>query len=77
MPSDFYNKVYQACHFFLGDNTKRFLDRQIEVHLSKSPDTVNYNDKEELARWIRISAGLLLSKEDSDTLYEKVISFEK
>lgn len=77
MNSDFYNKVYKACYLFLGDDTKRFLDRQIEVHLSKTPDTIDYDDKDELAKWIRISAGLLLTKEESDALYKQVMSFEK
>ncbi len=74
--SDFYNKAFKECEIYLKENTKAFLDRQIEVHLSKTPDKVDYPDKNELAKWIKISAGLLLKKDVVEKLAEKILSLE-
>ena len=72
--TDFYNKVFKECEVYLKENTKAFLDRQIEVHLSKTPDKLDYPDKVELAKWINISTGLLLKKEIAQKLSEKILS---
>ncbi len=68
----FYDKVYKECEVFFAQGTKRFLDRQIEHHLNKKADRLDYADKEELAKWIRISAGLVLKREDAESLSNKV-----
>ncbi|MFA5260148.1 MAG: hypothetical protein WC450_02845 [Candidatus Omnitrophota bacterium] len=75
--SDFYDKVYKECEAYFGTETKRFLDRQIECHLNKTPQTVNYSDKDMLAKWIRISGGLLLDKNAVEMLVAKILAFKK
>jgi len=72
--TDFYNKVFKECEIYLKENTKAFLDRQIEGHLSKTPDKLDHSDKVELAKWIKISTGLLLKKDVSLKLAEKILS---
>jgi len=73
--SEFYNKVLEECSKLFGDGAERFLNRQIENHLSKNPDTLSYADKEELARWIRVSAGLVFPAETAEELSLTIQSF--
>ena len=77
MGSDFYKAVFKECEVFFGKETENFLTRQIEWHLSKTSDMVNYSDKDDLAWWIKISAGLVLSKEDAEKLFNKVKNLKK
>ncbi|MFH1776888.1 MAG: hypothetical protein ABH952_04940 [Candidatus Omnitrophota bacterium] len=76
MSSDFYNQAFKICEVFFKEGTKRFLDRQIEAHLSKIPETIDYTDKEALAKWVRISAGLILPKGDAEKLYNKICALK-
>ena len=75
-PSAFYNKVFAEVQPFFGQMASRFLGRQIRSHLGKSPRSLEVSDKESLARWLRISAGLLLNEETADTLAEKILALE-
>jgi len=77
MSSNFYKEVFKECEVFFGKETENFLDRQIEWHLSKTSDTVDYSDKNDFAWWIKISAGLVLNKEDAEKLYNKVMAIKK
>ena len=70
--SDFYEKALKQCELYLGDRSKKFLDRQIEAHLSKASDAVAYSDKEELAKWVQISSGLILGATKAQVLAAKI-----
>lgn len=77
MNSDFYNKVFKECEILLGKQAQNFLARQIEWHLSKTPETLDYSDKANLSWWIKISASLILNKEEAEKLYNKVMALKK
>jgi hypothetical protein len=71
-----YHKTLVLLKTYLGESAKEFLDRQIKYHLKKSPEDIDINDKEELAKWCRISGCLFLNKrEDAEDIYHKIISF--
>jgi hypothetical protein len=72
---NFYEKVNLLLEPYLGESAKQFLDRQIKYHLSKDPEDIDINDKEELAKWCRISSCLFLDKQEmSEEIYHKIIS---
>jgi hypothetical protein len=73
-----YDNVYKILEPHLGDATQRFLDRQIKYHLSKSGEDISFHDLEELARWCKLSALLVLdNKEAVEDLYQKIIDIKK
>ena len=74
--ADFYNRVFKECEAYLGKDTKKFLNRQIEAHLFKSPRTIDYSDKMALAMWIRISSSLILGQSESTELGNKILALE-
>ncbi len=61
--AEFYQQAFALCEPLFGARTRHFLDRQITAHLGKEPEMIAISDKEELARWVKISAGLLLDDE--------------
>lgn len=73
---DLYDKVYKECAVYFGAETKRFLDRQIECHLNKTPQSLDYPDINMLAKWIRISGGLLLPKDKAEELSAKILALK-
>ncbi|MCM8774488.1 MAG: FHA domain-containing protein [Candidatus Omnitrophica bacterium] len=72
--TDFYKRVFQECELYFGGRTKKFLDRQINAHLGKTPQTIDYRDKSELAKWIGISASLFIDEKSGKELAEKIRS---
>ena len=71
-----YNQTFNILKTDFDKSTKRFLDRQIMFHLSKKPEELEYSDKGELAKWIRISSSLLFGKEKAAKLYKKIMEIE-
>lgn len=72
--TEYYDKVLKVCERYLTSGGKRLLDRQITTHLSKTPDTLTPADKTELAKWCKISGGLLLGKEKAEDLERDILS---
>jgi hypothetical protein len=72
--STFYHQVIKSCEPYLGNGTKRFVNRQIIYHLSKTPETVDYSDKEELTQWIRVSAALVLGPDKATELAARILA---
>ncbi|HNT30096.1 MAG TPA: hypothetical protein PKL83_04040 [bacterium] len=72
MPSDFYQRVLTVCQKHFGDDAQRFLDRQIESHLSKNADTLLPTDKEELSKWVKVSASLIMDAATADTITNEI-----
>ena len=72
----FYNQVFKELKPYFGHMTDRFLNRQITAHVGKSPYTIVDSDKTDLAKWVRISAGLLLDEETAASLAEKILSLK-
>ncbi len=68
----FYNQVLDLLRPNFGQMAARFLNRQISAHVGKSPYTISASDKETLAKWVNISAGLLLDQETARILSDKI-----
>ena len=75
---EFYKKIHGILESYIkdSDTAKRFLDRQIKYHLSKPPEAIAYEDKEDIAKWCRISASLILKEDQADELHQKILSLE-
>ena len=76
-PSDYYNRVFKICEVYFGKYTRNFLNRQISSHLNKTPQTIGISDRPELAKWIKISASLLLDDTRATELTDKVTKIVK
>ena len=75
-PTDFYSLVFNELKPFFGQMTDRFLNRQISAHLGKTPSTLSDEDKEALAKWVKISASLLLDEATAARLAEKILALK-
>lgn len=47
-----YNQIIDVTSDYLGPATKRFIDRQIENHLHKKPESVTKKDLSTLSDWM-------------------------
>lgn len=74
--SAFYAKVFKEVQPFFGEMTERFLNRQIKAHLGRTPQTLSASDRDALAKWLRISASLLLDAQTAETLADRVLALE-
>ncbi len=54
-----YEDVLAVTADYLGPAARRFVDRQIDSHLNKSPDELTKKDLKTLAAWSRVSMALL------------------
>ena len=74
---DFYHHVLNSCKLYFGQGAKRFVDRQIVYHLSKTPETLAYPDKEELIKWIRISTSRAPGAEKATEFVRKIMEIHE
>ena len=68
-----YFECLKLCNEYLGKTSEDFLNRQIRIHLLKTPEELNRNDIEKLATWIGISAALVIKDEQAMELKDKVL----
>ena len=54
-----HNSIADVLTEYLGPTAERFLDRQINFHLSKPPDELQKADIPVLVNWLKISMGIL------------------
>lgn len=54
-----YRSVLEITTDYLGPAAHRFVDRQIENHLNKSPNTINKADLDKLIDWIQVALAML------------------
>ena len=59
MAAALYDTIVDVLTYYLGPAAPRFVDRQIEFHLHKSPQEITAADLERLIEWIRVSLSLL------------------
>lgn len=59
-----YKQVVKVTHVYLGPAADRFIARQVENHLHKSPEELSHSDLESLIDWIRVVVSLLTEDED-------------
>jgi hypothetical protein len=54
-----YDQVVRVTHVYLGPAADRFIARQVENHLHKSPEELSQSDLLSLIDWIRVVVSLL------------------
>jgi hypothetical protein len=62
-PASLYDKVVRITHVYLGPAADRFIARQVENHLHKSPEQLSQTDLRSLIDWIRVVVSLLTEDE--------------
>ncbi|PIZ63148.1 hypothetical protein COY17_01225 [Candidatus Saccharibacteria bacterium CG_4_10_14_0_2_um_filter_52_9] len=67
-PDSVYDQVVQVTHAYLGPTADRFIARQVEDHLHKSPSELSQADLLSLIDWIKAVVSLLT--EDGDIIEE-------
>jgi len=73
--SSIYDHVVKVTHVYLGPAADRFIDRQVENHLHKSPDELSQADLLSLIDWIKVVVSLLT--EDNDLIEEYTNELQK
>lgn len=63
-----YDQVVRVTHVYLGPAADRFIARQVENHLHKSPQELSSSDLLSLIDWIRVVVSLLT--EDNEIIDE-------
>ena len=61
---------------YLGINAERFVLRQITTHLNITPEQLSASKLNDLAKWVEISASLLIDKEKAKELSDKIATFK-
>jgi hypothetical protein len=56
---DLYNSIVGVTEDYLGPAARRFIDRQIQNHLEKSPEELTKHDMPTLVDWVRVSFAFL------------------
>jgi hypothetical protein len=70
-----YDEVVRITHVYLGPAADRFIARQVENHLHKSPEELSAADLGSLVDWIRVVVSLLT--EDNEIIEEYTAELEK
>ncbi len=64
--NDLYHKVIEVTYEYLGPAAERFVMREIEAHLKKSPEDLTKEDVAKLHDWSKLALALLT--EDSSVV---------
>jgi hypothetical protein len=73
--SSVYDQVVRVTHVYLGPAADRFIARQVENHLHKSPAELSQADLLSLIDWIRVVVSLLT--EDNELVEEYTNELQK
>lgn len=73
--SSIYEQVVQVTHVYLGPAAERFIARQVENHLHKSPSELSQDDLLNLIAWIKVVVTLLT--EDDEIIEEYISALQK
>ena len=65
-----YEELVAITYDYLGPAADRYVARQIEGHLHKSPEAVQKEDLKELISWIKIATNHLI---DDETLVDEYV----
>ena len=69
-----YDRVVRITHIYLGPAADRFIDRQVQNHLSKTPRELTAADLTSLIDWIRVAVSLLT--DDKEIIEEYVVQLK-
>jgi hypothetical protein len=61
---------------YVGSESQRFIDRQCRAHLKVEPQVVNRAHLPELARWVGISAGIILSQDQAEAFKQEILNLD-
>jgi hypothetical protein len=65
-----YDRVVRITHVYLGPAADRFIARQVQNHLHKSPEQLSEDDLLKLIDWVRVAVSLIT--EDNEIVEEYV-----
>jgi hypothetical protein len=74
-PSDVYGQLVRITHVYLGPAADRFIFRQVQNHLHKSPEELTPGDLDRLIDWIKVAVSLIT--EDSEIVEEYTVQLHK
>jgi hypothetical protein len=72
--SELSEKLVQTTTTYLGDRADSFRKRQCSYHVKVEPESLTKEHLSELARWVGISAGLVMDKDKADALKKEILS---
>jgi hypothetical protein len=70
-----YEELLAVTHVYLGPAADRFINRQIENHLHKTPELITAEDLAGMVDWIRAVVSLI--SDDSEVIEEYVAELRK
>ena len=70
-----YRQLVEITHVYLGPAADRFIARQVENHLHKTPAELTRNDLASLIDWIKVAVSLI--SDDIDIIEEYVGELRK
>jgi len=71
--STYSNMVLTITTEYIGPSSKAFLDRQTRAHMGGlSFDSIEKTQLPELAKWVNVSAGLLIGKDKAQALADRI-----
>jgi hypothetical protein len=73
--SSTYEQVVKITRVYLGPAAERFIARQVENHLHKTPEKLTKSDLLDLTDWIRVVVSLL--SDDPDIVEEYINELKK
>ncbi len=75
--STLYRDILDICETYLSGDSKKFLDRQITTHLKKSPENILPEDASEIAKWSKVSGGLVLGQSKAEQMAKEILTVVK
>ena len=67
-----YEHVLQIVRPYLGEKSEKFLERQCRIHIGMDTDKLTKEHLPALSRWVGISASLMVSTEEADTMRKEI-----
>ena len=77
--ADYNKQIVEITKDYLGPAAERFVRRQIEFHLEKSPEEIEAIDINKIAEAISVALGILNRDEDFDVdeIYQRIAALAK
>ena len=69
-----YERVLMVARPFLAGQTELFMQRQCHLHLGIPAESISIEHLPKLSWWARVSASIVLSKEDAEALSQKILA---
>lgn len=60
-----YGQVVEVVYEYLGPAAQRFVDREIQSHIGKSPEDLNNGDIDKLHDWCKIAIAMMADDDDT------------